>query len=147
MSFDIDIEGLCPECRKKHENIEFNAGRKIPVQVYELCDECKKKYGFIKPVVNQTPGDPEGENDMKKGKRKYTRRDDVAASAVTRTGKAPKLDRETKKFIKNIMKSGKKADKLQAKADKYQARADGLREQAASLRAGMDALKKAIEAC
>ena len=154
MSIDIAVEGLCKKCRDEHEIFEANAGRTMPVQEALMCQECKEKNGLVRPVAmayEKTPVEPEGDNPMRK-KRKYTKRDDVATSAAStnRTvragaGKPAKLDKETKKFIKHLVKSGKKAAKLEAKADKLQARADDLRDQAATMKAGMEALKAAVE--
>jgi hypothetical protein len=143
MGIDIDVEGLCSKCKTAHEQLEFDAGRKIAVQIYELCDDCKIKLGLLKPQAKSAEGD-----DRMKKKRKYTKRADKAGDTLDVNGnkaKAPKLDKETKRFIKNILKSGKKAAKLEAKAEKYQIRADELSEQAASMRAGVEALKDAVE--
>ncbi len=63
--------------------------------------------------------------------------------------KGPRLDKETKSFIKRILRSGVKADKLEAKSDKLEARTqkkiEDLREQAAGIRAGIKALKEAVK--
>jgi hypothetical protein len=137
MSIDIDPAGLCPKCRLDHEAQEKLNGKAMPVIVTSLCIDCKRQLGLTGPKF----AGEEGENTMKKGKRKYTRR----AGKAIKSGKTPKLDRETKKFIKNILKSGKKAEKLEAKANKLQDRADELREKAAGMKAGIDALKKAVQ--
>ena len=132
MTIDIDVAGLCPHCRLDHEATEKALGKKMPVTEDELCNDCKIKLGFK---------EPKGEPEMKTGKRKYTRR----ADAETKTGKKPKLDKETKAFIKNLLRSGKKADKYEKKADKLQDRADELRTSAEKARAGIEALKRAVE--
>lgn len=136
MSIDINVEGLCPKCKADHEAEEQLRGEKFSVQEAEMCKECKIKYGFKQP---------RGEYDMKKGKRKYTRRTEVRAD------KPVKLDKDTKRFIKNILKSEKKADRLDAKAEKFEdkaakqlSRAGDMRLEATTLRAGMAALKDAV---
>lgn len=145
MSIDIDPAGLCQKDREAHEQLEFNLNKKMPVEVGELCDKCKEKFGFKKPV----PAIPaEGEDTMKK-KRKYTRKADkvtLSAGIAFVGGKAPKLDKDTKRIIKTLKKSGKKADKLEAKAEKWQAKADDYRAEAAAIRANRDALKAAVKA-
>jgi hypothetical protein len=141
MSIDIDPAGLCDKCRTAHEQLEFNLDKKIPVQPGELCDECKEKYGLLKkPEPAAVPA--EGDTEMKH-KRKYTRRADKEVEAV-KPGKKVRLDRETKKFIKHLAKSAKKAGKLEAKALKHRDKADALDAEAASLRVGMEALKDAV---
>jgi hypothetical protein len=143
MSIDIDPEGLCKKCRDEHEIFEANAGRTMPVQPALMCQECKEKNGIEPGGKTNTPGTPEGDDTMKRKKRKYTRRADKTAVEGGKTSKA-RLSRETRKLIKGILKSGKKAEKLEAKANKLQDRADELRVQAANMKAEIDALKDAV---
>jgi hypothetical protein len=120
---DIDIKKVCPKCRMDHEAMEKSTGVVSEITKDELCLDCKRLLG-LKPA--------KGARKMKRGRK-----------AV----KAPKLDKETKGFIKSILRSGKKAEKLEAKAEKYELRADELREKAEAMRARIDALKEAVENC
>ena len=131
----ISPKDLCPKCQIDHSVREKSQGVGLLVEISELCTDCKKRLGFkIKA----------GRNEMakkKRGRRKYTKSGTTAV-------KRPKLDKDTKKFIKGILGAGKKAVKLETKANKLQARVDSLRETAAQMRAGVEALKSAIkEAC
>ena len=144
--------GLCPKCHIDHEIAEKEAGRKLPVVESELCMECKTALGYVRA---------EGEDNMKRKKRKYTKRDEVAliklgkkaegAERAVKPGKKVRLGRETRKLIKGILKSGKKALKLEEKAEKsakrgdtFYAKSKALREQAANMRAEIEALKDAV---
>ena len=143
MSIDIDPAGLCAKCREKHEQLEFNADKKLPVEVWELCHDCKVKNGFLKPGINLEGVDSMAKVNRRGRKRKYTRHEESAAPAVE--AKPARLDRETKKFIRHLAKSSKKADRLDAKAEKLIDRAQDLRDKAASLRAGKEALIDAVK--
>jgi hypothetical protein len=149
MSIVIDPSGLCPKCRLDHELLEEKAGRKLPVAPEEMCTPCKDKFGL---------GREKGDSDMKK-KRKYTRSgkyskanqspDTLPAGPkrMLKTAKPAKLDKDTKKFIKNLLKSGKKAEKFEARAEKIEAKAAVLREKAAIMRETMEAVKNAVQVC
>lgn len=149
MSIDIDPSGLCPKCRLDHVNMENHVGKKLPVDMTEVCNDCKIKLGFK---------EPKGEN-MKRKKRKYTRSGKysklkqspdalpVKPGRMLKTGKPAKLDKDTKKFIKNLLKSGKKAEKFEARAEKIEAKAAVLREKAAIMRETMEAVKNAVQVC
>ena len=145
MGIDIDPKDLCPACRSEHEAFEADAGKSMPVQEALCCEVCKAKFfGNTKSEIE--PVSPAGgEKAMKKGKRKYTRRTVGGGAIEMASGKKPKLDRETKKFIKGVLRQGKKADKLEAKAEKWEAKAKVAREEAAGLRAGLQALKDAVQ--
>lgn len=149
---EIRFEDLCPKCQIDHKSLESSNGKFLPVEKRELCGDCKKKLGLKekgKPRGRHAKKYQEG-TIMKRGRKKKQvediLREEGYESEVATGIKLPKvkLDRETKKFIKNIVKQGKKAQKLEARADKLHVKAMVLRTKAATMRAGMTALKDAV---
>ena len=118
----IDRAAICPKCRLDHEAAENAQGKTLEIKASDLCADCKRALGIQGRAKRGTK--------MKRGRK---------------AGKAPRLSKETRAFIKGVIRSGKKAVKLQAKADKLQARVDEMRERAARERADIEALKKAVK--
>lgn len=130
----INSADLCPKCRLDHETKDKLLGKETPYRKQELCRDCRKKLGIGRG--EETPDKPKRRRKMKRGRKKSKKT--AAATGV-------KLDKDTKRLIRRLGKSGAAAAKLEAKAEKHQTKADELRERAQTLRAGFEALKNAIK--